>query len=92
MLKVIVKSFKGLADVVPIMVYPTKGILVTVAALTASLVTTDSVASYNRRLESHETLKQMQETTKQKQESTKQMQEQTKQMEIQSRRWFQFWK
>lgn len=94
MFKVVVKSFKGLADVIPIMNYPTRGILSSIAGVTASIITIDSVKSYHELNRLQEVNKQItiQENTKVLQESTKQMQESTKQMEIKARRWYQFWK
>lgn len=94
MFKVVVKSFKGLGDALPLMNYPTRGILATIVGVTASLVTTETVKSYHEFTRLQEVTKQItiQESTKQMQETTKQMQESTKQLEIQSRRWYQFWK
>lgn len=98
MLNVVIKSFKGLSDVIPIMNYPTKGILTTIAGVTASIVTIDTVKSYHELERLEEVTKQItiQEETKRitAEETTKQtsMQESTKQLEIQSRRWYQFWR
>ena len=80
MIHVAIKSFKGLQYSLPLMSYPTAGIVKTIAALTGSL----SVWQCFELVKVKEITKQAEETTKQAEETTKQAQETTKQITIET--------